>query len=142
MLIVAFLLCLVKNFFVVDEAFPFFLADLQKGDNGVFIVYRILRCCKPKCNAEMFAGFTNGNFFQKHTGLRAGVPDDVIGTLDNFSQVCTEPFIVIRVALLDVLNALISDDNLIGSDIFRYDLIQFFVQLTYKIHVRVHTNPV
>ena len=85
MLIVAFLLCLVKNFFVVDEAFPFFLADLQKGDNGVFIVYRILRCCKPKCNAEMFAGFTNGNFFQKHTGLRAGVPDDVIGILDNFS---------------------------------------------------------
>ena len=105
-------------------------------------MYRILRCCKPKCNAEMFAGFTNGNFFQKHTGLRAGVPDDVIGTLDNFSQVCTEPFVIIRVALLDVLNALISDDNLIGSDIFRYDLIQFFVQLTYKIHVRVHTNPV
>ena len=95
-------------------------------------MYRVLRCCKPKCNAEMFAGFTNGNSFQKHTGLRAGVPDDVIGTLDNFGQVCTEPFVVIRVALLDVLNALISDDNLIGSDIFRYDLIQFFVQLHTK----------
>lgn len=83
----------------------------------------ILRCCKPKCNAEVLAGFTNGNFFQKHTGLRAGVSDDVIRILDNFSQIGTEPFIIIRVALLDVLNALIGNNDLIGSDIFRYDFI-------------------
>ena len=71
----------------------------------------------------MLASFTNRNFFQKHTGLRAGVSDDVIRILDDFGQIGAEPFIIIRVTLLDVLNALIGNNDFIGSDIFRYDFI-------------------